>query len=147
MLTGACQALERPEDKCRVMNLVMNSNVFFHFGNKRGSKYQSTFTKVVFCYKHRTTIKGAARSVAFVSAWHFTRGREYLLSGRGLGCDRRSVKREVSAETMYRQREIPALPPPCVQLSQIALVASYCWLLLPSCSQRAGVFTPCSSPQ
>ena len=86
LLTGAWQSLE-----CRVINLLMNSNVpleFLHLGNKRDSKYQSTFTKVVFCQTQNNNKRcsGEAR-VAFVSALAFYPGKRIFIVRAGLGCD------------------------------------------------------------
>ena len=75
---------------------------------------------------------------------HFTR-RRWILPGRGLGCNWRGVKREVSADWSQADKESQHCDSPWLQLSQIALlVISYHWMFP---GGRCVYPEPCSTPQ
>ena len=131
----------------RVMNSVMSHWVSSISETSDVSKYQSTFSKVSF---QLTAIKGAASGVkcCFCLRIGILPGEGgYLLSGRGLGCNWQSVKREKcqqcldSRVSQTKRYQHWLRLPPCLQLSQIAPVASDYWLLVATawCSQGGQV--------
>ena len=78
---------------CRESDELHVSLSFFQFTELSESKYQSTLSKVAFMVHTEQINKWGTK---FLSQ-HFTR-RRWILPGRGLGCNWRCVKWEVSAD-------------------------------------------------